>query len=150
MLRKWANRCWGAEQEFTSTISFYFPFSFSCSVFPSQLPLLHASLLLSTPTFLFFFPCLPLSPSFHLPFSLCASPLLGLANGCPPNGLSEEKTDLNEEWRQKMEQRGSKRRFTQRKISLLEMHSLYVRVFFLCVCVQGSLLYSGQQSKTRE
>lgn len=137
-------------QSMNSPLPFHFVsvfslLSLSLCFLSSMLPCFSQLLL-----FFFFFPCLPPTPSLHLAFSLALrSPLARSCKWLPANGLSEQKTDLNEERRQKREQRGSKRRYTQRDVCLLETHSLSVSVFFLYVCVQGSLPYSGQQSKTR-
>lgn len=104
------------------------PLSFLSSMHPCFSPLLLSS---------FFLLCLSPSPSLHLALSLALRfPLARSCKWLPANGLSEEKTDLNEEWRQKREQRGSKRRCTQRDVCLLETHSLYVCVFsYVCICV---------------
>ncbi len=63
--------------------------------------------------------------------------------------MRKKTLENREKGRQKREQRGSKRRYIQRDECLLETDSVYVSVFVLLVFVQGSLLYSGQQSKTR-
>lgn len=92
---------------FCFSFSLFLFFSF-LSPFPLSFPLFHASLLLST--------LLPSSstPTITTTTTILSSSVLPpFARSCkwlPANGLSEEKTDLNEEWRQKREQRGSKRR----------------------------------------
>lgn len=130
------------EREVTSTISFCFPFSFPCSVVPSQFRLFHASLLLSTPPSLFSCLCLPSPPSLHVVFSLALPPLARSCKWLPANGLSEEKTDLNEEWRQRREQRGSKRRYTQKRLMPVGDAQFvcfpYVNVFKGLYCTVGS------------
>lgn len=130
----------GAEHKFTSVNLLSCRRSFVLSGFH----LFNASLPLSS----FLPPFFPASASLSsVSLLLCSTPPppapapTTLARSCkwlPANGSSEEKTDLNEEWRQKGEQRGCKRRRTQRD---LEMHGV-------CVCVPECVLYSGQRSNS--
>lgn len=121
-----------------------FPFSFHRAVFPSEFHLFHASLLLSTPpAFFFFFSlclCLPSPFSRRVAFSRALPPLARSCKWLPANGLSEEKTDLNEEWRQKREQRGSKRRCAQKRRMTVGncVCFPYVCVFEGLYCTVGS------------
>lgn len=110
-----------------------------CSFFLSGFHLFHAFPPLSSLPPLSF---PPQPPSLRRASSGPPPPSSPLARSCkwlPANGLSEEKTDLNEERRQKGEQRGGKRRCTQRG---LEMHGV--------LCVLGSLSWGVGRGPTLE
>lgn len=71
---------------------------------------------------------------FHLSLLLFPPNLVRSCKWLPANGLSEEKTDLNEEWRQKGEQRGGKRRCTQREPAPHAARCVFERLY----CAAGS------------